>query len=61
MITTILITIWITCGVIYIAKESANHYARDFLPLSFIFGIWLILQDIIDEWREWNNIRSEKK
>ena len=61
MITTILITIWITCGVIYTAKESANHYARDFLLLDFIFGIWFILQDIIYKWKEWNKIRSEKK
>ena len=61
MIKIILITVWINCGIINTAKASANPYTRSLLPLDFIFGIWLILFDIIDEWREWKDINNEKK
>ncbi len=53
--------IWVTCSIIYCAKEWASPYARTFMLLDFICGPFLLFLDIMDEWREWAEIYKKNK
>jgi len=64
MILTILITIWITCSIVYVAKELARPFSssRSFLIiLDLIFGPYLLISDIIQEWRQNKEWRDKYK
>lgn len=58
MIQTI-ITVWLTCSVIYTAKDLACPYGRDFWFLTFILAPYLAVFEILDEWRSWRSIRKK--
>lgn len=50
MILTILITVWVTCGIIYVAQESTTpYYADDFWLLDFICAPYFLILDYIDD------------
>lgn len=62
MILTILLTIWITCGVIYVSKNLASpFYSTMCIVLDFIFSPYFIYSDIRHEWNEWREIRNKYK
>ena len=64
MILTILLTFWITCGIIYISKELArpfNACRSDLIILEFIFSPYFITSDIIQYWKECKDIRLKYK
>lgn len=61
MILTIILTVWITLGVVHCAKEMACPYGRDLWLLEFIMAPYFFVVDIIDEWREWKNIMDKTK
>lgn len=60
MILTIIITAWVTTGIIHVSKEWASPYARNFMLLNFIFSPMLMVMDTISEWREWKEIMRKE-
>ena len=62
MILTSLITAWITCGIIYVAKKIATPFNDPFITaLDFIFAPYLIASDIMYEWKECKEMRLKYK
>ena len=64
MILTILLTAWITCGVIYVSKEMAMPFSTsrsDLVILEFIFSPYFIASDIIQYWKECKEMRNKYK
>lgn len=61
MIVTILLTVWITCGIIYVTRESARPFYGDFIILDFILSPYLIASDIMYYWKECKESRDKYK
>lgn len=64
MILTILLTAWITCGIIYCSKEMARPFSTcrsTLVILEFLFSPYLIASDIIQYWRECKESRDRYK
>lgn len=62
MIVTILLTIWITCGVIYVSKEMAMPFSSsrsNLVILDFFFAPYFIVSDIIYKWKECKDLRKK--
>ena len=53
MITTILITIWVTMSFSYCVKEWTNPYAGGSWLIDILFAPYFIIVDAIHEYKEW--------
>ena len=64
MIITILLTVWVTCGIIYVSKELARPFSActsSLVILEFFFSPYFIASDIIEYWKECKDIRLKYK
>ena len=62
MLLTILITIWITCGVIYVSKKMAMPFNDPLITiLDFFFSPYLLASDIAYEWKRCKEMREKYK
>lgn len=61
MILTIILTFWITCGLIYTLKECAMPFHNDgfIIVMDFIFSPYLLYSDISYEWKEMKELRRK--
>ena len=63
MILTVLLTFWITCGLIYTLKQCARPFHNDglIILLDFIFSPYLLYSDIAYEWKDCKELRKKYK
>ena len=61
MILAILLTAWITCGIIHVSKEMARPFSccrSNLVILEFILAPYSIASDIIFYWKELKEMRQ---
>jgi len=60
---TIIVTAWLTMSILHVAKEKASPYSSTglFLLIEFILAPYLIVSDLISEYKDWQKIIDERK
>lgn len=64
MILTIILTVWITCAIIYVSREMARPFSSSrssLVLLDIIFAPYFITCEIIYYWEECKELRNRYK